>query len=82
MPKEIVFEELNKKEKILLIRAFDYDVDNKGFILDSTGAKIPSKEVPNTYIRIENAALTPGSLEIIDGSPTSISKFIRENLER
>ena len=32
MPKDIVFEELGEKERILLLRAFDYDVDSEGFI--------------------------------------------------
>ncbi len=81
MPKDVVFEELPKKERIILLRAFDYDVDEKGFILDRAGSKILSDEIPDTFLHIDNVALMPGSLKVIDGSPTSISKFIRENLE-
>lgn len=81
MPKNIIFEELNKEERILLLKAFDYDVDSEGFILSPSGSKIPSKEVPSTFIHINNVALTPGTLEVIDGTPTAISKFIRERLE-
>ncbi len=81
MVKDIIFEELTKEEKLLLLRAFDYDVDEDGYILDKNGGRIKSEECPNEFLTIENAALIPGSLEVIDSSPTSISKFIRENIE-
>ena len=79
--KDILFEELNKKERILLLSAFDYDVDEKGYILKPSGEKIPSKETPDAFIKVESAMLVPGSLEVMDGTPTAISKFIRENME-
>lgn len=82
MTKEIIFEELGKKERILLLRAFDYDVDEEGCILDTFRARIPSKENPNEFLRVEAAALTPGSLEVRDGTPSSISRFIRELEEK
>lgn len=82
MAKEIIFEELGKEERTLLLRAFDYDVDQEGCILDVSGARIFSKENPNEFLRVEAAALTPGSLEVRDGTPTSISKFIRELEEK
>ncbi|MHA1916990.1 MAG: hypothetical protein ACTSUV_01600 [Candidatus Ranarchaeia archaeon] len=82
MSKDIIFEELGKKEKILLLRAFDYDVDNKGFIRSPTGVKIQSKETPGKYIKINDSALIPGSLDIIEGTPSSLSKFIRDRVEK
>lgn len=81
MAKDIIFEELTKEEKILLLRAFDYDADEEGYILDKNGGRILSEECPNEFLTLENAALIPGSLKVIDGSPTSISKFIREDIE-
>lgn len=78
---QIIFEELEEKERILLLRAFDYDVDEKGYILDTSGEKIASKESPSKFLHIKTAALMPGSLEIIDGTPTCISEFIRERVE-
>jgi hypothetical protein len=81
MKKKIVFEELGKEERILLLRAFDYDVDSEGYIISPTGSKIPSKETPSTFLRVEDSALITGSLEVIDGTPTTISKFIREKVE-
>ena len=78
---KIIFEELSKEERIVLLRAFDYDVDSEGFILCSAGSRIPSKETPSTFLHVEDSTLIAGSLEVIDGTPTAISKFIRERVE-
>ena len=79
MKKKILFDSLGKEESKLLLKAFDYDVDKKGYILKSNGQKIPSEERPNCFLNIKNAALIPGSLEVIDASPTSLAKYIRES---
>ncbi|MCK5476862.1 MAG: hypothetical protein KAI55_02995 [Candidatus Aenigmarchaeota archaeon] len=81
MSKEIIFEEISKDEKILLLRAFDYNIDEKGYIINSADMKIPSNEIPNQFMHINNIAMVPGSMDIIDGTPVSISKFIREKVE-
>ncbi|MGA3289759.1 MAG: hypothetical protein ABSD42_05925 [Candidatus Bathyarchaeia archaeon] len=81
MPKKIIFEELTKEERTLLLRAFDYNVDSEGYILDQTGSKIPSEEAPLEFLKVDNSTLIPGSLGVIDGTPTSISKFIRMKVE-
>lgn len=75
---EIRFEKLTKEEAVLLLSAFDYKVDAKGFILTPSGTKIRSEEIPGEFLKLDKVAITPGSIKIIDGSPTSISKFIRE----
>ena len=80
-PKKIIFEELSFDERSLLLRAFDYDIDSDGYIIDNTGSKIPSKETPSKFLKVADSTLIPGSLEVIDGTPTSISKFIREKVE-
>jgi hypothetical protein len=81
MAKKIIFEELGKEERTLLLRAFDYDVDEEGYIIDPNGSKIPSKEVPSKFLRVEDSTFIPSSLEVIDGTPTSLAKFIREKVE-
>jgi hypothetical protein len=81
MAKEIIFEKLEKKEALLLLKAFDYDVDSEGYVVSPQGSRVASEENPKDFIRLEEAALTPGSLDVIDGTPISISKFIREKLE-
>ncbi len=81
MQGNVIFEELGKEERKLLLKAFDYDVDPKGYILDRSGAKIPSKEIPSTFLKVDDATLVHGSLKVIDGTPASISKFIREEVE-
>lgn len=82
MPKEIIFEELGKKERISLLRAFDYDVDKEGYIKSPSGIRIQSEETPCNFIHVEDSALVPGTLKVIEGAPTAISKFIREMVER
>lgn len=82
MTTDIIFEELGVKEKTILLRAFDYDVDDKGFVLTPSGRKIRSEEFPKEFISVKDAALTPGSLNVIEGTPTSISKFIREGMRK
>ena len=72
--------ELNKDEKILLLKAFDYDIDKDEHVLDQSGNKIKSIEIPNQFIKIDDAFLRPGSLDVIDGTPTSISAFIRSKI--
>ena len=81
MPKKIVFEELSIEESTLLLRAFDYDVDSEGYIIDQTGSKISSEERPLEFLKVNDSILIPGSLGVIDGTPTSISKFIRMKVE-
>jgi hypothetical protein len=77
MENEIIFEELGEKERILLLRAFDYDVDEEGYVLTKSGKRIQSKENPRKFIQAKFAALVPGSLEVIDGTPTAISEYLR-----
>jgi len=81
MKKDVIFDELGKKEQKLLLKAFDYNIDKEGFVLTPSGSRIPSGDVPSKYIRAEDAALIPGSLKVIDSTPTAISKFIREEIE-
>jgi len=81
MAKDIVFEQLTEDETKLLLRAHDFDVDDEGYILSPSGNRIPSDEMPSQFLWAKDAALVPGSLRPIDGSPTSISKFIREEME-
>ena len=77
MKKEIIFEELGESERVLLLRAFNYDVDEEGYVLTQNGKKIQSKENPNRFIKAKFAALVPGSLEVIDGTPTILSEYLR-----
>ena len=78
MREEIIFEELGEKERILLLRANDFDVDKEGYVLNSSGNRIQSKENPKKFIKAKFACLIPGSLEVIDGTPIAISEFLRK----
>jgi len=78
MSEQIIFQELGEKERILLLKAFDYDVDGEGYVLDLSKRRIKSNENPKKFIKAKFAALLPGSLKVVDGTPTAISEFIRE----
>lgn len=78
MKKELVFEELGENERILLLRANGFDIDDGGFILDNSGRRIRSKEDPKRFLESKVACLVSGSLYVIDGTPTAISELIRE----
>ena len=82
MQKCLVFEELGEKERILLLKAFNYYVDELGYVLTEDGKKIQSKENPKKFIQAKFAALVPGSLEVIDGTPTAISEYLRTRSEK
>lgn len=77
MENDLIFEDLGEKERILLLKAFDFDVDSKGFVLTPSKQRIKSKEDPNRFIEAKFALLAPGSLEVIDGTPTAIAEFLR-----
>ncbi len=79
--KQIIFDKLGEKETALLLRAFDYDVDSEDFVLDTSGKRIASEEIPSKYLKLNEVALTPGSLKVIEGSSEALSRFIREKLE-
>ena len=82
MAKDVSFDTLTKEEATLLLKAFDYSLDAEGHILKPDGSKIPSKDIPARFLKIGDAAFVPGSFNVIDGSPDSISKFIREKIEK
>ena len=65
----------------VLLWAHGYGVDKEGFVIDLEGNRIPSQENPLAAILIDEVLLTPGSLEVLDGTPTAISKYLREQVE-
>jgi len=79
MEERIIFQELGEKERILLLKSFDYGVDEEGIVLSSSGEKIRSKENPSKFIEAKFASLIPGSLEVIDGTPSAIAEFLVKN---
>lgn len=81
MQEEVIFEELGREERILLLKAFGYDVDEEDFIISPAGSRIPSDEMPSMYLKVEDSMIIPGSMKVTDGTPTAISKFIRERVE-
>ena len=75
----IQYEKLDLTERIILLKAFDYDVDEEGFIIDLTGSRIPSDEGPYKYLKFEDAMIALSyhpCLKISDGTSISISELL------
>ena len=74
------FEELDIKERTILLAAFDYGVDAEGYILTPNGDRIFSKEKTGECLKVDNTLLISGpggKLEIHDGTPIAISAYLR-----
>jgi hypothetical protein len=72
------FEQLGIEEKKLLLRAYNYDVDQDGIIIDRLLNEPVFAADTQRVVTLENASLIPGSLKIIDTTPLTISKLLRE----
>ncbi|MFH1133021.1 MAG: hypothetical protein V1735_00875 [Nanoarchaeota archaeon] len=75
------FEELGDEEKKLLLKAYNYEVNEDGIICDSLLKEPVISQDTQRPIKLKNASLFPGSMKIIDTTPLTISKFLREKIE-
>lgn len=73
----MIFDELNDEEKILLLSAFDYKVE-ENIIIDKLMNEPVKSEITGKPISLQEATIVPGSMKIIDSSPLSVSKYLRE----
>ncbi len=78
MEQDLMIEELGEEERILLLRANNFDVDREGYVINLSKERIPSKQNPKKFIQAKFACLIPGSLEVLDGTPVAISEFFRK----
>lgn len=77
---EFIFEDLPLDGKRLLLSAFDYSVDDEGYIIDNLlSEKVRCSGRP---IKVEEATFTNGSLKIMESDPVNISRFLREKIEK
>lgn len=74
-------EEIGEKEKRILLKAFDYDINKKEAIVDSLTKEELISADTKKVITLKNATLAPGSLEILDTTPLTISKLLRKKFE-
>jgi hypothetical protein len=77
----IIIEELSRKEKEILLKAYAYEVDDDGYIINLDGTRVSSQEQPLHGIHIDNVLLVPGSLEVLDGTAPAVAKYLRETVE-
>ena len=78
---ELIIDELSREEKILLLKAFNYDIDEDDKIVNVDGSLVLSQEQPLQGIHIDHVMMVPGSLKILDGTATAVSKHLREIFE-
>ena len=74
------FISLNDEQKLVLLKSLDYDVDNKGYIVDKNNKKIVCV-YSNQHVLFKNASILPGSTIIVNTSLITISEYISEYLE-
>ena len=77
---QVILTEIGIPERKVLLWAFDYSVDDEGFVLNPKGRRIHSEEIPSKHLKIEEVMILPkvgGGLKILDGTPTAISKYLR-----
>jgi hypothetical protein len=79
---EFKFEELTDTEKKILLSAFDHSVNENREIIDSQLKEKVLSNINNRPLTLDNAALLPGSLKVVDSNPISISKYLREEIEK
>ena len=75
------FLKLNNKQKLVLLKALDFDIDSNNFIVDSKKKKVicPYTKRP---IQFNNASIHPGSTIIINSSLITTSEYISDYLEK
>lgn len=76
------FAELGDAEKKVLLSAFGYSVDENGVIFDSLMNEPVPSPTTRKPILLKDAALVPGSLKMLDSDPLSISRYLREEIEK
>ena len=74
------FISLSDEQKLVLLKSLDYDVDNKGYIVDKDNKKVICK-YSNQPVLFKNASILPGSTVIVNTSLITISEYISEYLE-
>ncbi|MBI2666048.1 hypothetical protein HYX13_00390 [Candidatus Woesearchaeota archaeon] len=72
----ISLKNVSLKSKILLLKELGYDSDGD-FVLDSYGRKVIDKYV-GVSVRVDNMAIFPGSIIILDDNELSISSYLEE----
>lgn len=78
--REVKFQSLSEGEKLELLKALGYDVDEEGFIVNPDGSLHKGKYTGEEVL-FENAFIMPGSTVIDTASSVTLSKYIGEYIE-
>jgi len=72
---------LNDEQKSILLKALDYGIDSKGFIIETKTNKKVLCKYTNKPVSLNNASILPGSTIIINTSLITLSEYTSEYLE-
>ena len=75
------FIELPEEAKLVLLKSLGYDVDNKGYILDSNNKKKVICKYSKKPVHFKDASILPGSTIIINTNLITMSQYVCEYLE-
>lgn len=72
----ISLKQVSRESKVLLLKELGYGSDGR-FVLDGSGNRVLDRylEIP---VEVDNMAILPGSVIVLDNNELSISKFIEE----
>lgn len=76
MTKIVLIKDMPKPLKIMLLKELGYNSDGR-FVLDKKGEKL-SDRYTHELITIDNMAIFPGSIIVLDNNSLSISSFLEE----
>jgi hypothetical protein len=69
-----------KDFRIKLLQALGYDVDREGVFVTKDGKPVIDRYIDKP-VRVDNMAILPGSVIVIDDNPISIAYYFEEHKE-
>lgn len=69
---------LTNNEKLILLNALGYDIDQEKYIIDKITKERVIDKYSKKFVKIDNASILPGSTIIIDTNAFSIAEYFEE----
>jgi hypothetical protein len=78
---EIKLVQLGNDERISVLKKLGHDLDNDGYVLEKKSKNRLICKYSKEVIHINNAAILPGSLIIINANPITMAEYFLDNLK-
>jgi len=79
---DIIFMDLNKDERELLLDSLGFDIDGNGIIIEKCTNKPYMCPITGKEVHFDNASILPGSTVVINTSAYTLSEYFSKYLER